>query len=193
MRRTTAPQGLHRQVQGQVRRRLRGVPRVGAAAHDREGHPAEGHRSSRRSTRCRTTWRTRATCVRPWDTLNADEKKLFSRLMEVYAGFSEYTDAQVGPHHRLPREDRPARQHRRPLRRRQRRVRRRQPERLGQREQVLQRLSGRAGREPEAHRRARRTGHLRALSRPAGPPPPRRRSRCSSATRNTPAAPAIRW
>jgi arylsulfatase len=34
--------------------------------------------------------------VRPWGELNADEKKLFSRLMEVYAGFSEYTDAQVG-------------------------------------------------------------------------------------------------
>lgn len=34
--------------------------------------------------------------VRPWDTLNADEKKLFSKLMEVYAGFSEYTDVQVG-------------------------------------------------------------------------------------------------
>jgi len=34
--------------------------------------------------------------VRPWNELNADEKKLFSRLMEVYAGFSEYTDAQVG-------------------------------------------------------------------------------------------------
>src|SRR4029079_3028535 len=34
--------------------------------------------------------------VRPWGSLNADEKKLFSRLMEVYAGFSEYTDAQVG-------------------------------------------------------------------------------------------------
>ena len=34
--------------------------------------------------------------VRPWNTLNAEEKKLFSRLMEVYAGFSEYTDAQVG-------------------------------------------------------------------------------------------------
>ena len=34
--------------------------------------------------------------VRPWNTLNADEKKLFSRLAEVYAGFSEYTDAQVG-------------------------------------------------------------------------------------------------
>jgi arylsulfatase len=34
--------------------------------------------------------------VRPWDSLNADEKKLFSRLAEVYAGFSEYTDVQVG-------------------------------------------------------------------------------------------------
>jgi arylsulfatase len=34
--------------------------------------------------------------VRPWSTLNADEKKLFARMMEVYAGFSEYTDAQVG-------------------------------------------------------------------------------------------------
>ena len=37
-----------------------------------------------------------ADAVRPWDTLSADEKKLFSRLMEVYAGFSEYTDVQVG-------------------------------------------------------------------------------------------------
>ncbi|CAN1553864.1 AslA Arylsulfatase A and related enzymes [Mycobacteriaceae bacterium] len=34
--------------------------------------------------------------VRPWNTLNADEKKLFSRMAEVFAGFSEYTDAQVG-------------------------------------------------------------------------------------------------
>jgi arylsulfatase A-like enzyme len=34
--------------------------------------------------------------VRPWDTLSDDEKRLFSRMAEVYAGFSEYTDAQVG-------------------------------------------------------------------------------------------------
>jgi arylsulfatase len=34
--------------------------------------------------------------VRPWNTLNADEKRLFARMAEVYAGFSEYTDAQVG-------------------------------------------------------------------------------------------------
>jgi arylsulfatase len=38
----------------------------------------------------------KADYVRPWGTLSADEKKLFSRLAEVYAGFSEYTDAQVG-------------------------------------------------------------------------------------------------
>ena len=34
--------------------------------------------------------------VRPWDTLNADEKRLFARMAEVFAGFSEYTDVQVG-------------------------------------------------------------------------------------------------
>jgi arylsulfatase A-like enzyme len=34
--------------------------------------------------------------VRPWNTLSDDEKKLFSRMAEVYAGFSEYTDAQTG-------------------------------------------------------------------------------------------------
>ena len=34
--------------------------------------------------------------VRPWDELNDDERRLFARFAEVYAGFSEYTDAQVG-------------------------------------------------------------------------------------------------
>jgi arylsulfatase A-like enzyme len=37
-----------------------------------------------------------ADAVRPWNTLKPEEKKLFSRLAEVYAGYSEYTDAQVG-------------------------------------------------------------------------------------------------
>ena len=36
-----------------------------------------------------------ADTVRPWATLSADERRLFSRMAEVYAGFSEYTDAQV--------------------------------------------------------------------------------------------------
>jgi arylsulfatase len=34
--------------------------------------------------------------VKPWNSLSADEKKLFARMAEVYAGFSEYTDHQVG-------------------------------------------------------------------------------------------------
>ena len=34
--------------------------------------------------------------VRPWDSLSADEKRLFARMAEVFAGFSEYTDHQVG-------------------------------------------------------------------------------------------------
>src|SRR5580698_6442479 len=34
--------------------------------------------------------------VRPWSTLTAAEKTLFSRMAEVYAAYSEYTDVQVG-------------------------------------------------------------------------------------------------
>lgn len=34
--------------------------------------------------------------VRPWDQLKPEEKKLFARMAEVYAGFSEYTDVQIG-------------------------------------------------------------------------------------------------
>jgi arylsulfatase A-like enzyme len=34
--------------------------------------------------------------VRPWNALGADEKKLFARMAEVFAGFLSYTDAQIG-------------------------------------------------------------------------------------------------
>jgi arylsulfatase A-like enzyme len=37
-----------------------------------------------------------ADAARPWDSLSDEEQRLFSRMAEVYAGFSEYTDAQVG-------------------------------------------------------------------------------------------------
>jgi arylsulfatase len=37
-----------------------------------------------------------ADSVRRWDSLSDDEKKLFARMAEVYAGFSEYTDVQIG-------------------------------------------------------------------------------------------------
>ena len=34
--------------------------------------------------------------VRPWASLNDEEKRLFSRMAEVFAGFLSYTDAQIG-------------------------------------------------------------------------------------------------
>ena len=34
--------------------------------------------------------------VQKWDSLSADEKRLFARMAEVYAGFLEHADAQIG-------------------------------------------------------------------------------------------------
>ena len=34
--------------------------------------------------------------VRPWESLSDQEKRLFSRMAEVFAGFVSYTDAQIG-------------------------------------------------------------------------------------------------
>ena len=31
-----------------------------------------------------------------WEGLSADEKKVYTRLMENYAGYMEFTDAEVG-------------------------------------------------------------------------------------------------
>jgi arylsulfatase len=38
----------------------------------------------------------RPSWVPPWDSLTADEQRLYARMMEVYAGFLTHTDAQVG-------------------------------------------------------------------------------------------------
>ena len=34
--------------------------------------------------------------IKDWDSLSADEKKLFARQMEVFAGFGEHTDHEIG-------------------------------------------------------------------------------------------------
>ncbi len=34
--------------------------------------------------------------IKDWEELSADEQKLFSRQMEVYAGFAEHTDYEIG-------------------------------------------------------------------------------------------------
>jgi arylsulfatase A-like enzyme len=68
---------------------------VGAAPHDRAGLLPEGTELTPINPMAPGTF-SEADSVRPWDTLSDDEKRLFSRMAEVYAGFSEYTDAQVG-------------------------------------------------------------------------------------------------
>jgi arylsulfatase A-like enzyme len=34
--------------------------------------------------------------TRPWDSLNEDERRLFARMAEVYAGFLAHTDHHIG-------------------------------------------------------------------------------------------------
>ena len=41
--------------------------------------------------------------TRPWDSLSDDEKRLFSRMAEVYAGFLAHADHQIGRLLGLPR------------------------------------------------------------------------------------------
>ncbi len=43
-----------------------------------------------------TTLAPKPAAIKDWATLSADEKKLFARQMEVFAGFGEYTDTEIG-------------------------------------------------------------------------------------------------
>ena len=78
--------------------------------------------------------------IKDWDKLSADEKKLFARQMEVFAGFGEYADYEIG---RLVQAIEDLGQLDNTLdllhRRRQRRERRRRHERPVQRDDLLQR------------------------------------------------------
>ncbi len=89
--------------------------------------------------------------IRPWETLSDDERRLFARMAEVYAGFIT-NRPRARPHDRLPRGVRAARQHSWSSSPGQRRQRRGRAQRLAQREQVLQRLAGRYRGPPAAKR-----------------------------------------
>ena len=92
----SCPQEYIDKYKGKFDDGLRGVSRVGAAAHDREGRPAEGHRAHPAQSAAGRRGERRPTWSAPGTRSMPRRRKLFSRLMEVYAGFSEYTDAQVG-------------------------------------------------------------------------------------------------
>ena len=102
--------------------------------------------------------------VRPWDSLSDDEKELFCRMAEVFAGFLSHTDHEIGRLLDFLEEaghldntivvfvsDNGA-------------SRRRRPERFGQREQVLQRDPRHDRAEPQVPRRARLDCDLQPLS-----------------------------
>ena len=96
--------GVGRQVQGRLRRGLRGDPRRDPGPAEGARAAARGHRAVRRSTRTASPASTgpdgqpwpMLDTVRPWESLSADEKRLFVRMAEVFAGYVEYTDDQVG-------------------------------------------------------------------------------------------------
>ena len=101
--------------------------------------------------------------IKDWATLSAQEKKLFTRQMEIYAGVRRVHRHRDRPAHRRPQGDRPVRQHAGLLHpRRQRHERRGRHERHVQRDDLLQRRPGDGRRHHEALRRARRPDVLPA-------------------------------
>ena len=134
------PQDYIDKYKGKFDDGLRGLPRVGAAADDREGHPAEGHRADAAQPAARRRGERR----RHGASLGLAQRRREEAVLAPDGGVRGLlrVHRRAGrPDHRLSGADRPARQHRRHLRGRQRRVGRGQPERIGEREQVLQRLS----------------------------------------------------
>ena len=101
--------------------------------------------------------------VQQWDDLSDDERRLYARMMEVFAGFFEHTDHQIGRlldfleaigqlDNTLDHGDL-----------RQRSERRRRTARLGQREQVLQQRARRPAAESRRAGRTRRPEILQPL------------------------------
>ena len=101
--------------------------------------------------------------VPDWDSLPAEARRLYSRMMEVFAGFLSHTDHHLGRLLDYLRDSGPARQHHRHGDLRQRRQRRGRPHRDHQRGAVLQQRPGAARGEPRGHRRDRRPQALQPL------------------------------
>ena len=187
-------QGVGGPLRGPLRRGLRGDPRrassgtrrsSGLLPADAELSPINPHGEPDATGPDGQPW-PQLDFVRPWDSLTDDEQRLFARMAEVYAGFVSYTDAPDRAAARLPRGVRAAREHDHRGRLRQRRQRRGRPERLVQREQVLQQRAGHARGEP---RRASTSSAARA---PTTTTTPAGRGRSTPRSRTGSASPATR-
>ena len=142
-------EGVDRQVQGPLRHGLRGDARAdarppeGARASSRQdtelppinpiGTPETRHGPGRASRSPQLDY------TRPWDSLNDDEKRLFARMAEVYAGFLAHADHHIGRLLDYLEQTGELENTIDRRRLRQRRERRGRPERLGQRDEVRQR------------------------------------------------------
>ncbi len=125
------PAGIRRQVQGQVRRWLRGLPGLGAGPDDRQRCVPQGHQddADQPTTRGRRDAGRRGTAV------GVAQRRREETVLSDGGGLCGILGVHRRPgrsDHRLPREDRSARQHDRVLLRRQRRLRRGLTERFGQ-------------------------------------------------------------
>ena len=76
---------MDRQVQGQVRPGLGQAARRDAGSAEQAGRRPPGDETGAKPE-----------AIKDWDKLTADEKKLFTREMEVFAGFGEYMDTEMG-------------------------------------------------------------------------------------------------
>ena len=121
-----------------------------------------------------------------------DEKRLFCRMAEVYAGFLSHADHEIGRLLDYLEESGAARQHDHRARLRQRRLRRGRTERLGQREQALQRPPRPDRGEPASSSTSSAARRPTTTTRPAGRARSTRRSSCGSATPTGRAAPPTR-
>ena len=136
----------------------------------------------------------RAPGVQAWDTLTAEQKKVFARFMEVYAGYLEQTDYNVGRVLEAIEEVGQTRQHARHLhRRRQRGQRRRKPARAAQRDDVLQRREGRPQARCSSGSTTSARGRRTTTTRSAGRTPCAPRSSGPSRSPATTAARATAW
>ena len=95
------PEGVGGQVQGQVRHGLRGLSRgrlrapEGAGDHHRGCRALADQPVRRHDEPDGKPWSQRDR-VRPWESLSDDEKRLFARMAEVYAGFLSHADYEIG-------------------------------------------------------------------------------------------------
>ena len=100
-----APREWIERYAGQVRHGLRGDARADPGPAEGAGHRPGRHRAAaaqpdRHARQTRTGPDGKPfpplDYTKPWDSLSADEKRLFARMAEVYAGFLSHADHQIG-------------------------------------------------------------------------------------------------